>query len=145
MNDIYAEGTLPPTQYIAPAVSVRATWSATDGSRPEEVYVDWKEPPPPGDVLDVVRTLLAAGGYVEPFPVVESEADDPGHYVCGATADLGQIGEFAHVHRCPLALGHEPVEPEGRAHRCECGGLFAADSEVSDVPGRGRGERGQGR
>jgi hypothetical protein len=142
MTDAYTEGALPPPQYIAPAVSVRATWAATDGSRPEEVYVDWKEPPPAAEVIAIVQTLLRGGARVERLARPE-ELVTPisGREVCPATADLGQHGNLAHAHRCALPPDHEPVEPEGRAHRCECGGLFMADSETVDVIGRSRGDR----
>lgn len=134
----------PP--YEQPAVTVRATWSATDGSRPEEVTVEWRVAPSPEEIREVVTMLLAREGEVYASAGVDGYSstmvtlDDPSDpaataqlpALCGETG----MGHDGPAHYCAERQGHDPVEPGGRAHRCRCGGLFATDDEVPDVPGR---------
>ena len=191
MSDLWAgvggDGSIPP--YTQPALSVRATWEAPDGSRPGEVIVEWKEPPPIADVLDVLgqlapaqvwvtqqeldaqaletlgeeytpetrmEQLRRAGARMTPtegvFPhpvrraadlqdVGEPVTGDPEDTICPAKLDLGEQGTFAHSHACMLERGHDPVEPDGRQHRCHCGGMFATEAETPQVTGNRRRER----
>lgn len=131
--------TQPLQPYPQPAVALRATWSATDGSRPETVELEWKDHPGTEEITTLTRLLQGHGGVVDVYafpetapaprlPGSECLAEGPGH-------------ELADEHGCELTLGHEPVEPDGRNHRCQCGGLFSANAEIPDVPGRAARDR----
>lgn len=150
----------PPSGYVQPAVSVSITWAATDGSKPENVTIDWKTNPAVDDLVNVLDAVIQAGHtqyMIDPaaaVPRASTAGFDPGPLdgvtradtsqdppTCPAWLDLGERGEYAHTHRCALDVGHDPVEPEGRQHRCHCGGLFATDAEQPSVPGRASKQR----
>lgn len=152
--DLTPYGYPPAAPYTQPAVSVRATFQGSDGRRPEEIIVEWKTPPPVAEVSEVLEVLasIAAGELVSvrvSGPNRESvqptrlpvSPDDAEPYYCGAQGP-GHDATVPGHHGCGERAGHEPVEPQGREHRCVCGGIFAADDEVPDVPGqRGRQSR----
>lgn len=125
----------PIPVYTQPAVSIRATWSATDGSRPEEVIIEWKDVVPARTVIALTLALIRNGAEVETRPgtlTSETGPDGPCINHCHAKGEAHDAAD----HYCVLPPGHEPVEPGGREHRCVCGGMFAAHGEIPDVPGR---------
>lgn len=168
-------GFLP--HYEPPGLSVRATFLATDGSRPQELVMEWKHDPGQAvldfalnAIMDMARPAeveIVTGrsaarrmrptegpfddvtGDGQPLPPqdVQSErgwareptgkAEPHSRPVCGAT---GEGHEGPH-HGCTLPAGHDPVEPEGRQHRCRCHGIFSSYEEAPDVPGRAEQER----
>ena len=143
MSDFTEEPAFPP--YTQPAVSVRATWAATDGGRPEEVIIEWRDKPEPREVIAISLAVIRSGGQIHPAPEASEgglwKGSSPVATECGAQGE-GHTSTKDAIHWCALSKGHEPIEPDGRAHRCLCGGLFAATDEVLDVPGRrGRDDR----
>jgi hypothetical protein len=70
---------LPPAvPYTQPAVSVRATFLATDGSRPEEIIVEWRDDPREESVAGVMEMIasIAAGTHVEIMTKRAEPAED---------------------------------------------------------------------
>lgn len=172
----------PP--YVTPALSLRATFYATDGSRPEEMTVEWKEMPDADYVARMMEVIagVAAGAHVSitasrsgedpERPLIdlgrsaEASGVSTGQGIPFATGtnDSGTTGTDesttrlprpfcsavgpAHdteQHGCALYAGHEPVEPQGRRHRCRCGGVFGTEDEHPSVPGRRERDRERGR
>lgn len=144
-------------QYQPPGLSIRATFLATDGSRPQEIIIEWRDDPgramvayvldrvaemaSPGDVHVQALTPTPSGGLREvtltpggnepAHPAGESTTQLPRPY-CNARGPAHDNPD----HGCTLYAGHEPVEPGGRRHRCRCGGIFGTDDEHPAVPGR---------
>jgi hypothetical protein len=147
--------------YDPPGLSIRATFLATDGSKPQEIILEWRNDPG-RDTLDFaldaimdmarpseVHTVVERAGKrprrVRPTdgPFRRDEEMNEATFAPDETArlprqfcDVQGPGHDEEGHWCTLFVGHEPVEPGGRAHRCRCGGIFATDQEVPDVPGR---------
>jgi hypothetical protein len=145
-----------PGTFEIPGLSVRATFLATDGSRPQELIIEWKADPGQAAlafVLDRIAALAAPGeAEVVVVPPQQPETDiPPGETTTQLPRPLclkqgpGHDDNAARVsgqgHACTLFAGHDPVEPEGRQHRCRCGGIFATEDEVPDVAGRASRER----
>jgi hypothetical protein len=126
-----------PAAYMAPAVSVRATWAdrRLDGG-PDELMVEWKDAPTYDELEGLVAFLSNVGAnLLVTSPSSRYNARD---LAIDAATGLSQecsvqLDTGAHTHRCKLSPGHDPAEPGGRAHRCFCGGLFSADDEIPDV------------
>jgi hypothetical protein len=158
---------LPPPTFVPatptfepPGLSIRATFLASDGSRPQEIILEWKHDPGQAVLafaLDKIAELArpsevqvsyeigAVTGDGRPIPPEDIETErgwarEPTAETqqfprpfCGATG----LGHDDDGHRCTLYLGHDPVEPGGRVHRCRCGGLFGLPVGMpDDVPGR---------
>jgi hypothetical protein len=149
-----------PPRFELPGLSIRATFLATDGTRPQELFVEWRNDPDREMVLLILDKIseMAGGGQVEttvqqagkwvqqlPDGTPLGQGEPPTHHpaldesttqlprpYCGAQGP----GHDTEGHSCTLYAGHDPVEPEGRQHRCRCGGIFATEDEVPDVPGR---------
>lgn len=154
-------------QYPPAAVLVTVTWAATDGTKPESVVIEWRDTPGSDQLADVIDATIRAGagahemwatattpdgerdlrdamGRTQPDPAVDVPLDGPTEVLesptCPARLDLAP-GRVGHTHTCKLSPGHDPVEPDGRQHRCYCGGLFATDAEMPSVPGRATQQR----
>ena len=160
--------TFTPT-YDPPGLSIRAQFLATDGSRPQELVLEWKNDP--GReltllILDKIAELAAPGqvettvqqtgkwvqhlpdgtplGQGEPptyHPALDESTTQLPRPYCGAQGP----GHDTEGHSCTIYAGHDPVEPDGRQHRCRCGGIFATDEEVPDVAGRRTQDQRRGR
>jgi hypothetical protein len=140
-------------QYEPPGLSIRATFLATDGSRPQEIILEWRQDPGratlefaldrivllamPGDVHTSVHHNPSSMEQAAQQPVVPDPDETAVIRVCAAEGP----GHDEEGHYCILPPGHDPVEPEGRQHRCGCGGIFATDAETPSVPGRRSRER----
>lgn len=171
-------GFLP--QYAPPGLSIRATFLATDGSRPQELVLEWKNDPgtavldfalqaihrmaAPGDVETVVDTPARPDPEEARMQKIiragqARTADDPfrgaGNRIMpedigppSAPPDVCYAEGPGHLrrdnHGCTMTPGHDPVEPEGRAHRCACGGIFGTDQEHPPVAGRSEQARRRG-
>jgi hypothetical protein len=140
---------IPP--YPVPGATVYASYHASDGSAPQEIRVEWKHDPGPATLAEMVDRLATVSANsritvesppdnVLPFnvkDVPDRDSVDVADTVtfprpfCTAELVVGPD----HTHRCGDYVGHPPSEPDGRGHRCTCGGLFSADLEVIDVPG----------
>jgi hypothetical protein len=140
LDDGMISGQLP--LYTQPSVSIRATWSATDGSRPEEVIIEWREEVATRAVIAVTLALVRNGADVsETRPAGLIREANRAQAALDPECALRGEGHDGEGHWCVLPKRHDPAEPGGREHRCLCGGLFAATGEIPDVPGR-RGGRG---
>lgn len=133
-----------PNQYLPPAVSVRATFAATDGSMPEEITIEWGYAPRPDDVRTIVRTLAelprntgynvteettvtATGEPVRALrsvPDGEAETEQLPRPICNASLPEFRGEGGYHRHRCGGWAGHTPITPSFPHSCAECGELF---------------------
>lgn len=151
-----------------PELRIRATFHATDGRSPEEVVFEWKHMPTPGSIEQagalIIRMSAGDGWDIRKegraidfplpagFPSGLPRRYEPDREVVeqvrqAEVQSCPAVGpaHYGDGHGCVLPTGHQPVEPGGRQHRCRCGGIFATDDEVPDVPGREEQERRRGR
>lgn len=140
--------TFTPT-YDPPGLSIRAEFLATDGSRPQEIVLEWRHDPGQELTLLILEKLaeIAAPAQVitrvDRAPGVDPIEQVPDNLDLNETYSMprpycGEVGpgHDEQGHGCSLYAGHEPVEPQGRAHRCRCGGIFGTEQEHPAVPGR---------
>lgn len=111
-------GFLP--QYQPPGLSVRATFLATDGSRPQELIIEWKHDPGQHLLVFVLDRIaaMASPGEVRVETVRPPAADESTTQLPRPFCDKTGTCQDGAGHGCAMFAGHSPVEPEGRQHRC---------------------------